>query len=65
MIILFFLFCTDKTFLLNFRQIPEYSNIKKKYDKRARGIGGTQNNPMTIGSEENLLCLGIFSVKVI
>ncbi|XP_033125202.1 uncharacterized protein LOC117123408 isoform X2 [Anneissia japonica] len=38
-------------------QIPEYSFLPDSENERARGIGGTLNNPVTTVAEENLLCL--------
>ena len=37
--------------------IPEYSHLSPWYNQRARGIGGTESNRLTVSSEENLLCL--------
>ena len=37
-------------------EIPEYSHLPQWYNQRARGIGGTRKRPMTVSSEENLLC---------
>ena len=36
-------------------EVPEYSYLPAWYNKRARGIGGTESNKLTISSEENLL----------
>ena len=36
--------------------IPEYSSLPLWYNQRARGIGGTMDVPLSISSEENLLC---------
>lgn len=37
--------------------IPEFSNLPNWWNTRARGLGGTLQNPISTGGEENLLCL--------
>lgn len=38
--------------------LPEYSHMDSEYwDQRARGLGGSLDNPVTSSAEENLLCL--------
>ena len=36
--------------------IPEYSDLSSYWNKRARGLGGTRNRPVSMGAEENALC---------
>ena len=38
------------------RDIPEHTYLDKYWNIRARGLGGTIQNPVTSGAEENLLC---------
>ena len=38
--------------------LPEYSHMDSQYwDRRARGLGGSRDMPITSAAEENLLCL--------
>ena len=43
--------------LLATTTIPEFRHLPSWWNKRARGLGGTLQIPISIGGEENLLCL--------
>ncbi|XP_072166579.1 uncharacterized protein [Diadema setosum] len=38
-------------------EIPEFSYLDDSWNYRARGLGGSLANPVTLAAEENLLCL--------
>ena len=38
-------------------QIPEFSDLDSSWDTRARGFGGTPERPVSLGAEENALCM--------
>ena len=39
------------------KDIPEYADLPLWYNKRARGLGGTEWKRLTVSAEENLRCL--------